>query len=229
MSQFICSASVMCANLARLEDDLVALEKGGIDELHFDIMDGTFVPNYTLGFDFIKAAKACTPKVHCNAHLMIERPERYIERFAKAGCDSITIHVETCPHAQRTLQQIRDTGASPGIAINPATSLTKLQYLLPYVDRVLIMTVDPGYSGQKIIESSFERVRILNENIRYNEYTAKIEVDGNINVENAARLARFGAEIFVLGTSSVFLGPDIPLGDALATFRAEVETQKHLV
>lgn len=229
MSNLICSASVMCANLARLEDDLVALEQGGIDELHFDIMDGTFVPNYTLGFDFIKAAKACTPNVHCNAHLMIEKPERYIERFVEAGCDSLTVHVETCPHAQRTIAQIRDAGASPGIALNPATPLTKLQYLLPYVDRVLVMTVDPGYAGQKIIQSSFERVRILSENIRYHEYNAKIEVDGNINVENAARLARFGAEIFVLGTSSVFLGQDTELGENLKTFREEVETQKHLV
>ncbi len=217
----------MCANLARLEDDLKALEAGGVDEIHFDIMDGLFVPNYTLGFDFIKATKRCC-NVPCNAHLMTVKPERYIERFVEAGCDSITIHVEACPHAHRTLSQIREAGASPGIGINPATPLTKLEYLLGRVDRVMVMTVDPGYAGQAIIPTAFERVRILHENIRYRELNVKIEVDGNINVENAAKLANFGAEIFVLGTSSIFKGPGTDLAQALTDFRGAVEKEKHL-
>jgi len=221
VSDFVASASVMCANLARLEDDLEALEAGGADELHFDIMDGLFVPNFTLGFDFIKAAKAACG-LPCNGHLMITHPEDYVERFVQAGCDSITIHVETCPHAHRLLNRIRDLGVSPGIAINPATPLTRLEYLLPHVDRVLVMSVDPGYAGQKIIRSAFERVRILRENIQYREYAVQIEVDGNITAENAAKLAHFGAEIFVLGTASIFNGPDTDFTQALPEFRQAV-------
>lgn len=228
MSTFRCSASVMCANLARLEEDLQALEAAGIDELHFDIMDGNFVPNYTLGVDFIKAAKGCC-NIACNAHLMIEAPERYVERFVEAGCDSLSVHVEASEHIHRTLDQIRNTGASPGVAINPATPLTALQYLLPNVDRVLLMTVDPGYAGQKIIPNAFERVRILRENIRYYEHRVQIEVDGNIDVENAAKLVHFGAEILVLGTSSIFQGPGTDLGEALGTFKAAVNTKALLV
>jgi ribulose-phosphate 3-epimerase len=217
----------MCANLKRLEDDLKALEAAGCDELHFDIMDGVFVPNYTLGFDFVRAAKECCG-LPCNAHLMVTKPEPYIERFVEAGCDSITIHEETCVHGHRTLNHIREAGASPGVAINPGTPLTKLDFLLPHVDRVLVMTVDPGYSGQKILPTSFERVQILSENMKARRIKARIEVDGNIDVRNAAALARAGADIFVLGTSSVFTGGD-DLQEALLNFRADVEKEKALV
>ena len=133
MSKMICSASVMCARLDRLDDDLKALEAAGCDELHFDIMDGTFVSNFTLGVDFVKAAvRAC--KLPCSAHLMVTRPEDYIERFIDAGCKSVTIHVESCVHAHAVLMRIRKAGASPGIAINPATPLTKLDYLIDQAD-----------------------------------------------------------------------------------------------
>jgi len=218
----------MCADLGRLEEEFIALEAAGIDELHFDIMDGEFVPNFTLGSDFIKLAKSRV-RTHCNAHLMVLRPERYIQRFVDAGADSISIHIEACTHPHRILAQIRDAGASPGIAINPATPLTKLDYLLPLADRVLVMTVDPGYAGQGIIRSGFERCKILNENIRYNEYSTRIEVDGNINVENAALLARAGAEIFVLGTSSIFTKERGDLGAALVNFTSAVHAKMHLV
>jgi len=228
MSKFVSSASVMCANLGRLEEEFHALEAAGVDELHFDIMDGKFVPNFTLGSDFIKLAKSCV-RTHCNAHLMVLNPERYIQRFVDAGADSISVHLEACTHPHRVLAQIRDAGASPGIAINPATPLTKLDYLLPLADRVLLMTVDPGYAGQKFIKSGVERCKILHENIRYNEYATRIEVDGNINVENAARLARSGAEIFVLGTSSIFTKERGDLGGALVNFTSAVREQMHLV
>jgi ribulose-phosphate 3-epimerase len=225
--KFIYSASVMCANLARLEDDLKALEGAGCDELHFDIMDGHFVPNITLGFDVIKAARGCCA-IPASAHLMIEKPERYIDRFVEAGCKTVAVHVEACTHVQRTIDQIRKAGASPSVAINPATPLTKLEYLLDFVDRVLVMTVDPGYAGQKIIASSFDRVRILHENIRYRKLKTRVEVDGNINAGNAALLARQGASVFVLGTSSIFNGKG-PLVDALPAFRDELNKQAHLV
>ncbi len=223
---FESSASLMCADLMNLERDIHALEGARCDELHFDIMDGQFVPNLTLGSDMIKAAKGVTA-MHCNAHLMIENPERYIEQFVSAGADSISVHVEASPHIHRVLSQIREAGASPGIAINPATPLTKLDYLLASVDRVLVMTVDPGYAGQKIINSAFERVRALRNYIDHRGLSVKIEVDGNINVNNAAHLYVMGARTFVLGTSSVFVGGDP--GDNLTEFLEQVARQRHLV
>lgn len=227
-SDFIYSASVMCANLRRLEDDLKALEAAGCHELHFDVMDGVFVPNYTLGFDFIKAARESCG-LPCSAHLMTVCPERYIERFVEAGCSTITVHVESTVHAQRLLTQIRDLGASPGISLNPGTPLTKLEFLLDYVDRVLVMTVDPGFAGQKIIPNSYERVRILKQNIDHRKLPARIEVDGNINVRNAAILANMGASVFVLGTASIFNNKNMSLGDAYRAFKTAVAAERHLV
>lgn len=228
MSKLKYAASVMCARLERLEADLRTLEAAGCDELHFDIMDGMFVPNFTLGPDFIKAAKRCCG-LPCSAHLMISEPERYIKRFIDAGCDSITIHVETGVHPHRLLTQIREAGASPGIAINPATPLTKLEYLLGLADRVLVMTVDPGFAGQKMLQGAFDRVRILKQNIDYRELPAKIEVDGNISVHNAALLANAGADIFVLGTASIFDGGATLPTDALAAFDLAVAAERLLV
>lgn len=221
------AASVMCANLARLEDDLKILEEAGCDELHFDIMDGLFVPNFTLGVDFIKAAKGVC-SLPCHAHLMIMKPESYIERFVDAGCDIVSVHVETCPHAHRTLEQIRAAGASPAIAINPATPLTKLDFLLDYVDRIMVMTVDPGYAGQRIIPGAFERVKILKENVDYRERRIEIEVDGNIDVHNAAILANMGASVFVMGTSSIFKNNG-PLGEAFHKFKVDVDAERKVV
>jgi ribulose-phosphate 3-epimerase len=216
----------MCANLGRLEEDFRTLERAGCEELHFDIMDGLFVPNITLGADFVRMAKrVCS--LPCDVHLMISKPDDYVAQFIDAGADSVSIHVETCPHSQRVLTQIRTLGASPGIAVNPATPLTKLEYLLPFVDRVMMMTVDPGYAGQIIIASAFERVKILRENLTYQKRPVSIQVDGNINVQNAARLLAMGADNLVLGTASIFTEGD--LGENLRTFRKKVEIERQVV
>lgn len=216
----------MCANLAHLEKDLTALEAAGCHELHFDIMDGLFVPNFTLGFDMITAARSCCG-LACDAHLMITKPEQYVDRFVEAGCDSVSFHVEASNHPHRLLTRIRDAGASPGIAINPATPLTKLEYLLPLVDRILVMTVNPGYAGQPLVQSCFERVRILSENIKHLNLKAKIQVDGGLDVRNTALLSNFGAEIIVLGTSSIFKGGDV--SEALKTFEKDVRAKRKVV
>lgn len=207
MEKLTYAASVMCARLVRLEDDFRSLEQAGVHELHFDIMDGAFVPNITLGPDFIRAAKEVC-RMPCWAHLMISAPEKFLRRFRDAGADGITVHVESSVHVQRLLAAVRDMGASPGIAINPATPLTKLEYLLDYADRVLVMAVDPGFAGQQIIPSALERVRILKHTVLARRLKTRVEVDGNITAENAARLALHGADILVLGTSSIFKGGD---------------------
>lgn len=223
MEQVTYSASVMCANLMRLGDDLASLHAAGCDELHFDIMDGLFVPNITLGADFVKAAKQVS-SLPCSAHLMLANPDRYLARFVEAGCDAITVHVETPNHIHRTLAEIRKTGVSPGIAINPATPLTTLDYLLDSVDRVLVMTVEPGFAGRHLIPTAFERVRVLKENIDYRKHNVRIAVDGNIDVGNAALLADAGAGILVLGSSSIFKGGDP--GAALREFKKALELKR---
>ncbi len=221
-------ASVMCLDLGRLAEEFRTVQRVGIDELHFDIMDGTFVPNITLGFDFISLAKKCS-SLPCWAHLMIERPERYIQRLADIGCAGITVHVESCLHSHRTLRQIRELGVSPGIAINPMTPLDELEYLLPEVDRVLIMAVDPGYAGQKIIPQSFERVQLLSRKIQYHHYPIEIEIDGNITVKNCAKFIRLGGNIFILGSSSIFFGSTRNYEESFPQFKKKVAEQVHLV
>ncbi len=227
MRKIYCSVSMRCVNLARLEDSLLALEAAGCDELHFDIMDGQFVPDFALGFDTIRAVKTFSG-LPCACHLMITQPERYIERFVEAGCNSMTVHLEACRHAHRVLDQIRDTGASPGIALNPATPLTKLEYLLEKVDRVTLLTVDPGEDKQKALAGAYDRVQILRENLSYLESSAKIEVMGDMTVRNAALLANAGAGMFVLDTASIF-HENGDLGEALVAFRAAVAQERHLV
>ncbi len=222
------SASVMCLDLGNLEREFKVLEGIGIDELHFDIMDGCFVPNITLGFDFIKLAKQIT-SLPCWAHLMVNRPERYLKRLADLKCSGVFIHLEACLHPHRVLNQIRELGMKPGIAINPITPLVELEYLLPSTERVLIMGVEPGYAGQKILPQTFERVKILSQKIRYEEMPIEIEVDGNINPVNSAKLIRMGANILVLGSSSIFFGFPRNYEESFPQFKEELKKQINLV
>ncbi len=222
------TASVMCLDLGNLEREFKVLENVGIDELHFDIMDGNFVPNITLGFDFIKLAKQIT-SLPCWAHLMIDKPERYLKRLADFKCTGVFVHLESCLHPHRILNQVRELGMKPGIAINPITPLVELEYLLPLVERVLIMAVEPGYAGQKILPQTFERVHLLSQKINYEKMPIKIEVDGNINPVNSAKLIRMGANVLVLGSSSIFFGYPRNYEESFPQFKEEVKKQINLV
>jgi len=215
----------VAANLARLQDDLCALQAAGCDELHFDVGDGVFVPGFGLGIEVIEAVKSCC-SLPCCVHLLVQKPEDHIARFVQAGCSIITVHVEAAVHAHRLLNQIRDLGASPGIAINPATPLTKLDYLLDYVDRVLFMVSDGNHATRSLQRNAYERIKILKDNIAYRELAAKIEIGEDVSVQEAALFARAGAEVFDLGKRSLF--KDANIGQNMASFRSDLAHQTRL-
>ena len=194
--------SVLSADFARLGEQVGQAEEAGADAIHVDVMDGHFVPNITVGPLVVRALRGVT-RLPLQVHLMIEQPERYIDEFAQAGADPILVHVETCPHLHRTLAQIRLAGARPGVALNPATPLLLLDEVLDQVERVLIMSVDPGFGGQDFIPASLGRVRRLRRMLRQRALECQIEVDGGINVDTLADVVRAGADILVVG-SAVF-------------------------
>ncbi len=214
------SAPVRCANFARLEVDLRAFEEAGCTELHFDVRDGAFAPGFGLGFEVLAAAKA-TSKLPCDAHLMVTRPERYVETFAEAGCASLTVHVEATLHAPRTHDLIRDFGMAPGIAVFPATPLAKLEYLLPHVDRVLLLAREPGTEPRQTPGAAFERVKILRQSLDYHERDVKLQVEGACDSADTARLIEAGADVVVLDVPELFTGDD--LAGSLTSFMEEVE------
>lgn len=220
MSKFL-SASVMCADLLNLKDSVKTLEDAGVDYLHFDIMDGSFVPNITLGFDLVNAVKAVTG-LPLDIHMMVNDPARYIDRMNLDERDFLCVHYESDIHVQRTLSQIKDRGIKTGIAFNPQTPLSGLQYLTDYTDMVLIMTVSPGFAGQKLFAGAERKTqharRLLDE---WGCSNIPVEVDGNISVENGKLLSRSGADIFVMGTSSLFL-KDKSIKQAAEDFRAVI-------
>lgn len=198
------SASVMCANMLHLENDIRLLEKADVEYLHIDIMDNHFVPNITLSPDFVRALRSTTD-IPMDIHLMIERPENSIGMFDCRTNDIISIHYESTVHVQRALADVKATGAKASIALNPATPIQCLEYLIDNIDIVLLMTVNPGYAGQSLIPATLDKIRHLREYL--NERGAQhiqIEVDGNVSFENAAKMRAKGADIFVAGTSSIF-------------------------
>jgi len=194
------AASILSADFARLGDQVAEAEAAGVDIIHIDVMDGHFVPNITVGPLVVRALRPVT-RLPLHAHLMIEQPERYIAEFARAGADLITVHVETCPHLHRTLEQIREAGAHPAVTLNPATPLSALEEVLDQVEVILVMTVNPGFGGQKLVPSTVDKVRRLRRMLDELNLDCRLEVDGGINQQTAAEIVRAGADILVMGAA----------------------------
>ena len=192
--------SILASDLAHLADEVRSVERGGADVLHVDVMDGHFVPNISMGFPVVSSLRKAT-RLPLDVHLMIEHPEAYIAEFVQAGADRVLVHQEATVHLDRALAMIREHGAQAGAVINPATPVSMLSDVLDKVDTILVMSVNPGYGGQRFISGSLEKIRQLNEmRARYNS-GFRIEVDGGVDIENAAELAAAGANTFVAGTS----------------------------
>lgn len=191
--------SILSADFTILKEEIEKVEKAGADYLHVDIMDGMFVPNITFGQGMVSAIKKVAT-VPLDVHLMIEKPERYIEQFAKAGADIITVHEEATTHLNRTLQQIKDCGAKAAVSLNPHTPIENIENVLYMLDMVLIMTINPGFPGQKYIESTTEKITKLKKIIDEKGYDIDIEVDGGINGTTAKTVVKAGANILVAGS-----------------------------
>lgn len=213
------SPSMMCADPMRLPSVLADMERGGVEYLHIDIMDGRFVPNFTLGTDFCRALKANT-SIPLDLHLMVERPEEKLDWFPIGPGDIVSVHAESTPHICRALENIKEKGAHPFVAINPGTPASVCEPLWELLDGVLVMTVNPGFAGGKLVPSALAKIRTVREMATAaGKPGLAIEADGNVSFENAVRMREMGADIFVAGTSSVFR-KDIPFADALNRLRA---------
>ncbi|MHB1293581.1 MAG: ribulose-phosphate 3-epimerase [Anaerolineae bacterium] len=196
-------ASLVCADLLHLGRDLEALAAAGVDYLHVDVMDGQFVPNFCLSPDIMRAVRRAGT-LPLDVHLMVERPERYLETFVEAGAAVVTVHQEATVHLQRVLSRIRALGARAGVALNPATSLHTLDYVLEDMDLLLLMTVNPGFTGQKMVPSALAKIADARRLLAGHGLATDIQVDGNVSFELGPRMARAGANWLVGGTSSVF-------------------------
>lgn len=214
MSHLI-APSILAADFANLGSAIEMLNKSAADRIHIDIMDGVFVPNISFGFPVLEAIKKHTSKI-LDVHLMIIEPERYVSRFKEAGADTLIVHIEACKHLNRTLQTIKENGMKAGIALNPHTSVNHLEDVINVIDEVLIMSVNPGFGGQKFIENTYRKVERTKDLIIKSDSKALIGVDGGVDLSNALKLQTLGVDILVAG-SSVF-GSANPI-QAIATFK----------
>ncbi|MGD9047147.1 MAG: ribulose-phosphate 3-epimerase [Anaerolineae bacterium] len=208
--------SILSADFARLGEEIAEVETAGGDYIHVDVMDGHFVPNITLGPLVVEAARRAT-SLPLDVHLMIEEPERYLADFCAAGADGLTVHVETCPHLHRTIQQIKELGCWAGVTMNPSTPLVSLEEILPYVDLVLVMTVNPGFGGQSFIEGSLSKIRRVRAMLDELGSDAELEVDGGVDAETAQRVVKAGANVLVAG--SAIFGASEGIGPAIVRLR----------
>lgn len=201
------SPSILSANFGSLKEEILKLEKGGADYIHLDVMDGIYVPNITFGVPVIKKLRDIT-EIPFDVHLMIDKPERYIKDFVEAGADIITVHQESTIHLHRTIEEIKSYGIKAGVALNPSTPLENIEYVLDDIDMVLIMTVNPGFGGQKFISSMERKIRSLRAIIDERKLDILIEVDGGIKLDNAKEVIDYGVDILVVG-SGIFGAEDV--------------------
>ena len=196
--------SLLAADFSRLHEDIKVIEESGAHYLHLDVMDGMFVPSISFGTPVISRLRSCTD-LKFDVHMMVEEPGRFVQDYAEAGADLITVHAEACRHLDRTVRQIRRLGIKVGVALNPATSLSALDYILNEVDMILLMSVNPGFGGQKYIPHVTEKIKILRSCLNERGLSADIQVDGGVSLENAEEIVRAGATVLVAG-SAVFKG-----------------------
>jgi len=201
MNQFILAPSIIASDFTHLADEIAAVESAGADWLHMDIMDGHFVPTITIGPLFVEACKRVT-KLPLDVHLMISNPNQYLEDFAKAGANNITVHVETCPDLLQTIKKIKSLGCNAGITLNPATPASALDAALPFVDLVLVMSVNPGYSGQAFMPEMIGKVEEVRNKLNALRSTAHLEVDGGISAATLPLMYKAGANAFVTGNAA---------------------------